>query len=75
MPHENLKAQNEGDDARKIPEKFPDRQTCRVRRSTLLDDYFECCNVWRAHCSYCVTFGEQHFCRHPAAALIFEWSN
>jgi hypothetical protein len=69
-----MKAQNDGDDARKIPEKFPDRQTCRVRRSSILDDYFDCRSSWWANCSYCVTFGDQHFCRYPGAALILDWS-
>jgi hypothetical protein len=73
MTQKNSKA-NDGDDTRKIPVEFPDRRTCRVRRSTFLDGYFECCNVWRTRCSYCVTLDQQHFCRHPEAALILEWS-
>jgi hypothetical protein len=68
------KTQNDGDDARRIPEKFPDRQTCRVRRSTFLPDYFECFNAWRTSCSYCLTFEKYNFCRYSAVAEILEWS-
>lgn len=62
------------DGVAKIPLEFPDQQTCRVRRSTFVEDFFECCNVYRTRCPYCVTLGRQHFCRHPGVQSILKWS-
>jgi hypothetical protein len=55
-----------------LPDMFPDRKTCRVKHS-FLEGEFECLGFWSKKCPYLMSFGESRFCRHPAAALIFEW--
>jgi len=69
----NSPTKNDDAGARRIPEEFPDRQTCRVRRS-ILDGYFDCVSLWGARCSYCLMIGEQRFCRHPEASLMLDKS-
>ncbi|HEX9048730.1 MAG TPA: hypothetical protein VF988_17015 [Verrucomicrobiae bacterium] len=61
------------DDSPGAPAWFPDWKTCRVQRS-FLEGFFECAGLWQSHCPHCVTFGDHHFCRHPAAQLIWEGS-
>jgi hypothetical protein len=55
-----------------VPVEYPDRETCRVKRS-FLEDNFECLNKRSKNCPYLMSFGDSRFCRHPAAMLIFEW--
>ncbi len=58
--------------ANKPPEKFPDRQTCRVQPSLLMDDWFECSNFYGSSCSYRLMFEKYRFCRHPDAKLMLD---
>ena len=74
MREDDLAGQANDEDAMKIPEEFPDRQTCRVRRSSISDDNFDCLSRWHSSCPFCMTFGSLYFCRYPAAALILQWS-
>jgi len=59
-------------EAEPFPVEYPDRETCRVKRSFLEDNY-ECLSIASKKCPHLMSFGDSRFCRHPAAMVIFEW--